>query len=131
MMHSLIRPKRSLLIVLFCTWWGSHADTLWIFLIPCNLTNSLQFPPHFTVPTPPTSCCRIYGRLGLVILDYGSEVFAVNYLRISEVIENQEHNDPFLYFAAVVVISKSVGVCVCVSACVFPCSHLLSLTLIQ
>lgn len=52
MKHSLIRPGVPLnCVVLHMV--GLSGLILWILLIPCNLTNSLQFPPRLASPRPP------------------------------------------------------------------------------
>lgn len=56
MKHSLIRPGVPLnCVVLHMV--GLSGLILWILLIPCNLTNSLQFPPRPASPACPSSCC--------------------------------------------------------------------------
>lgn len=55
-MHSLITPGVPLnCVVLHMV--GLSRLILWILLIPCNLTNSLQFPPRLASPASPSSCC--------------------------------------------------------------------------
>lgn len=62
-MHSLITSGVPLnCVVLHMV--GLSRLILWILLIPCNLTNSLQFPPRLASPaSPSSSCCWMTGNL--------------------------------------------------------------------